>query len=67
MARFTITVDYDAEDVYVKKVKINGGYEMPSLEMTDLLTDVINDLEEKKSGSWDGYMKQVQNDVNNGK
>ena len=41
--------------------------EMPSLEMTDLLGDVIGDLEKMRSGSWDGYIAQVQKDINKNK
>ena len=59
MSRFKILVDYDSENVEVNKVSIVGGFTMPSLEMTDLLTDVINDLEEKKSGSWEGYIANI--------
>ena len=63
MARFKILVDYDDNSVEVNKVSIVGGFTMPSLEMTDLLTDVINDLEEKKSGSWNGYIADLQKDI----
>ena len=63
MSRFKILVDYDSENVEVNKVSIVGGFRMPSLEMTDLLTDVINDLEEKKSGSWNGYIADLQKDI----
>ena len=72
MSRFKILVDYDSENVEVNKVSIVGGFRMPSLEMTDLLTDVINDLEEKESGSFDGYYNKIvplmiQDEVKRGK
>ena len=54
---FTIRVKYDDEMVEVDKVDIVGGFPMPSLEMSDLLTDVINDLTEKQNESFTGYVK----------
>ena len=38
---FMIRVEYDDDSVEVNKVDIIGGFQMPSLEMTDLLGDVI--------------------------
>ena len=67
MPRFKILVDYDDDHMAVDKVSIVGGIEMPSLEMTDLLGDVIGDLEKMRSGSWDGYNPQVQKDINKNK
>ena len=60
MSRFKIIVDYDDENIEVNKVTILGGYEMPSLEMSDLLTDVINDLTEKQNESFTGYVKSLK-------
>ena len=56
---FMIRVEYDDDSVEVNKVDIIGGFEMPSLEMTDLLGDVIYYLEEMRSDSWNGYADQV--------
>ena len=56
---FMIRVEYDDDSVEVNKVDIIGGFKMPSLEMTDLLGDVIYYLEEMRSDSWNGYADQV--------
>ena len=56
---FMIRVEYDDDSVEVNKVDIIGGFGMPSLEMTDLLGDVIYYLEEMRSDSWNGYADQV--------
>ena len=37
-----------------------GPSSMPSLEMSDLLTDVINDLKEKQSNSFTSYVKSIK-------
>ena len=55
-----IRVKYDDEMVEVDKVDIVGGFPMPSLEMSDLLTDVINDLTEKQNESFTGYVKSLK-------
>ena len=60
MSRFKIIVDYDNENIEVNKVTILGGYVMPSLEMSDLLTDVINDLTEKQNKSFSDYVKSIK-------
>mgnify|MGYP001158122532 CR=1 FL=1 len=57
---FMIRVKYDDEMVEVDKVDIVGGFPMPSLEMSDLLTDVINDLTEKQNESFTGYVKSLK-------
>jgi hypothetical protein len=62
--KFMIRVTYDSDCVEVEKVDIVGGFPMPSLEMTDLLGDVIHELEDKRSGSWEGYMAKVSEKVN---
>jgi hypothetical protein len=54
-----IRVEYDDDSLEVNQVDIIGGFEMPSLEMTDLLGDVIYYLEEMRSDSWNGYADQV--------
>lgn len=56
---FMIRVEYDDDSLEVNKVDIIGGFKMPSLEMTDLLGDVIYYLEEMRSDSWNGYADQV--------
>ena len=56
---FMIRVQYDDDSLEVDKVDIIGGFKMPSLEMTDLLGDVIYYLEEMRSDSWNGYADQV--------
>ena len=56
---FMIRVEYDDDSLEVDKVDIIGGFKMPSLEMTDLLGDVIYYLEEMRSDSWNGYADQV--------
>ena len=58
--RFNILVNYDDYDLEVKKITIQGGYVMPSLEMADLLTDVINDLTEKQNKCFKDYVKSIK-------
>tara|TARA_Y100000389_G_scaffold4489_1_gene4250 strand:+ start:305 stop:502 length:198 start_codon:yes stop_codon:yes gene_type:complete len=65
MARFKIIVDYDDENIEVNNVHISGGYVMPSLEMSDLLTDVINDLTDKQNESFTGYVKSIKKYASN--
>ena len=62
--KFMIRVNYDSDSVEVDKVTITGGFPMPSLEMTDLLGDVIGELQEKRSGNWEGYMSKVSEENN---
>ena len=62
--KFMIRVTYDSDSVEVDKVQIVGGFPMPSLEMTDLLGDVIGELEDKRSGNWEGYMSKVSEENN---
>jgi hypothetical protein len=38
---------------------------MPSLEMSDLLTDVINDLTDKQNKSFTGYVKSIKKYASN--
>lgn len=57
---FFIKVKYDDEMIEVDKVDIVGGFKMPSLEMTDLLGDVISELEDKRLGCFNGYITKVK-------
>jgi len=57
---FNIKVYYDSENVEVNKIKIEGGFKQPSLEMTDLISDVIGLLSEKQEKNWSGYIKEIK-------
>ena len=60
LKKFQILVEYDDWHLEVKKVTIQGGYVMPSLEMADLLTDVINDITQKQNKCFKDYVKNIK-------
>ena len=59
MKQFDIQVRYDENTMEVDKIAIVGGYVEPSLEMTDLINDVIYMLKDRSEKNWNGYMKKV--------
>tara|TARA_B110000858_G_scaffold144856_1_gene164492 strand:- start:560 stop:784 length:225 start_codon:yes stop_codon:yes gene_type:complete len=58
--KFKIHCYFNDDSVELTSVRIEGGFKMPSLEMSDLLTDVINDLKEKQSNSFTSYVKSIK-------
>ena len=59
MAKFKIVVDYDPENIEVNSIKVTGGFQQPSLEMSDLLSDVQHLLAKEGDVNFKGYYNSI--------
>ena len=59
-----ITVDYDdVDDIEIKQVMTEGGPGDGTLEMTDLISDLIVELQGIQNFNWIDYIEGIKEDL----